>query len=54
MMPVQIYERELPGGTLRVETQSPLPLESLFDIAARKNPKRAFLFVSKVDRKSVV
>lgn len=48
MMPVQIYERELPGGTLRVETQSPLPLESLFDIAARKNPKRAFLFVSKV------
>jgi len=48
MIPVQIYERELPGGTLRVETQSPLPLESLFDIAARKNPKRAFLFVSKV------
>lgn len=48
MMPVQIYERELPGGTLRVETQSGLPLDSLFDIAARKNPKRAFLFVSKV------
>lgn len=48
MIPVQIYERELPGGTLRVETQSPLPLDTLFDIAARKNPKRAFLFVSKV------
>jgi len=48
MMPAQIYERELPGGTLRVETQSPLPLDTLFDIAARKNPKRAFLFVSKV------
>lgn len=45
---LQIYQRELPGGTLRVETTSETPLETLFDIAARRNPKRAFLFVSKI------
>lgn len=44
----QIYRRELSGGILSVQTASDLPLESLFDIAERKNPKRAFLFVSKV------
>lgn len=44
----QVYRRELAGGTLQVTTHSQLPLESLFDIAERKNPKRAFLFVSKV------
>ncbi|MEM6159611.1 phosphoribosyltransferase domain-containing protein [Erwinia sp. P6884] len=44
----QLYQRELSGGTLSVTTASDLPLETLFDIAERKNPKRAFLFVSKV------
>lgn len=44
----QIYQRELAAGTLKIETQSSIALETLFDIAARKNPKRAFLFVSKV------
>ncbi|MDU7840401.1 MAG: phosphoribosyltransferase domain-containing protein [Pantoea sp.] len=44
----QNYQRELTGGTLSVTTTSPVSLSSLFDIAERKNPKRAFLFVSKV------
>lgn len=44
----QIYQRELTGGTLTVKTHSAIELESLFDIAQRNNPKRAFLFVSKV------
>lgn len=44
----QNYQRELTGGTLSVTTTSPVSLNSLFDIAERKNPKRAFLFVSRV------
>ncbi len=44
----QVYQRELTGGTLTVKTTSEIKLESLFDIAQRNNPKRAFLFVSKV------
>ena len=44
----QVYQRELTGGTLTVKTISTVKLESLFDIAQRNNPKRAFLFVSKV------
>ncbi|WP_408675666.1 phosphoribosyltransferase domain-containing protein [Xenorhabdus szentirmaii] len=45
----QIYQRKLNSGTLTVTTsRGGIPLESLFDIAERRNPKRAFLFVSKV------
>jgi len=44
-----IYRRELAGGTLTVTpTGGTLALDALFDIAERQNPKRAFLFVSKV------
>ena len=43
-----IYRRELATGTLTVTTDSDIELDSLFDIAERRNPKRAFLFVSKV------
>ncbi|MCS3431210.1 hypothetical protein M2387_001746 [Klebsiella sp. BIGb0407] len=44
-----LYRKELSGGTLTVTpTGGILPLESLFDIAERRNPKRGFLFVSKV------
>lgn len=44
----QRYQRELSGGTLSVNTASAIPLDTLFDIAERRNPRRAFLFVSKV------
>lgn len=44
-----VYRKELSGGTLTVISKSDaLALHSLFDIAERRNPKRAFLFVSKV------
>ncbi|WP_300001330.1 phosphoribosyltransferase domain-containing protein [uncultured Cedecea sp.] len=44
-----LYRKELSGGTLTVtSTEGILPLEFLFDIAERRNPKRSFLFVSKV------
>lgn len=44
-----LYRKELPGGTLTVmPTTGIMPLSSLFDIAERRNPKRSFLFVSKV------
>lgn len=44
-----LYRKDLPGGTLTVTpTNGTMPLESLFDIAERRNPKRSFLFVSKV------
>ncbi|CAK9885520.1 MAG: hypothetical protein XXXJIFNMEKO3_01920 [Candidatus Erwinia impunctatus] len=43
------YQRTLSGGTIHVTRhQGDYPPESLFDIAERRNPKRAFLFVSKV------
>jgi hypothetical protein len=39
----------IPGGVLRIETDSErLPLEALLGFAARANPKRPFLFVSRV------
>ncbi|MGD8106069.1 phosphoribosyltransferase domain-containing protein [Pantoea sp. FN0302] len=44
----QIYQRELASGTLTVKTTSDVCLDTLFDIAERRNPRRAFLFVSKV------
>lgn len=48
-IPLPEYRRELSSGTLTVTpTQATMPLASLFDIAERRNPKRAFLFVSKV------
>ncbi|MGB8664816.1 MAG: phosphoribosyltransferase domain-containing protein [Serratia inhibens] len=44
-----LYRKELSGGTLTVTpTGGTFPLDALFDIAERRNPKRAFLFVSKV------
>lgn len=44
-----LYRKQLSGGTLTVTpTNCTQPLESLFDIAERRNPKRSFLFVSKV------
>ncbi len=44
-----LYRKELSGGVLTVTpTHSALSLDSLFDIAERRNPKRGFLFVSKV------
>ena len=44
-----IFSKELSGGTLTViPTGGTLSLEALFDIAERRNPKQAFLFVSKV------
>ncbi|XTZ40427.1 phosphoribosyltransferase domain-containing protein [Salmonella enterica] len=43
------YRRTLSCGTIQVTaTQSEYALSELFDIAERRNPKRAFLFVSKV------
>ncbi len=44
-----VYQRTLSCGTLTVQpTGGTIPLDELFDIAERRNPKRAFLFVSKV------
>ncbi|MEX2943135.1 MAG: phosphoribosyltransferase domain-containing protein [Pseudomonadota bacterium] len=43
------YSRTLSCGTLKVTpTGGTIALDELFDIAERRNPKRAFLFVSKV------
>lgn len=40
---------DLPTGTLRVEVrEARWPLDALCDFAARRNPRRGFLFVSKV------
>ncbi|WP_312947127.1 phosphoribosyltransferase domain-containing protein [Superficieibacter sp.] len=44
-----VYRRTLTSGTISVTRhKGEVSLESLFDIAERRNPKRAFLFVSKV------
>ncbi|MGP3591514.1 phosphoribosyltransferase domain-containing protein [Vagococcus sp. WN89Y] len=44
-----VYRRTLSCGTIQVtRRQGIYPLDELFDIAERRNPKRAFLFVSKV------
>lgn len=44
-----IYRRRLSCGTIQVtRDRGEILLEDLFDIAERRNPKRAFLFVSKV------
>lgn len=43
------YSRTLSCGTLKVTpTGGTIALDELFDVAERRNPKRAFLFVSKV------
>ncbi|MBD2795984.1 phosphoribosyltransferase domain-containing protein [Xenorhabdus sp. 18] len=45
----QVYQKKLSSGTLTVTaSRGTASLETLFDIAERRNPKRAFLFVSKV------
>ena len=45
----EVLEAELPHGSLKVFIEhSELPPSSLFDLAARNNPKRAFLFLSHV------
>ncbi|WP_312176018.1 phosphoribosyltransferase domain-containing protein [Pseudescherichia sp.] len=44
-----IYHRTLSSGTIQVtRDQGEIAFDDLFDIAERRNPKRAFLFVSKV------
>lgn len=44
-----IYRRTLSSGIIEIRQQSGhATFDDLFDIAERKNPKRAFLFVSKV------
>lgn len=44
-----VYRRTLSCGTIQVtRDQGDVALDDLFDIAERRNPKRAFLFVSKV------
>jgi len=44
-----VYRRTLSCGTLQVtRNQGAYRLDDLFEIAERRNPKRAFLFVSKV------
>ena len=43
------YAFNIPGGTLRITTErEELPLTDLLGFAARANPRRPFLFVSKV------
>ncbi|SFU44542.1 phosphoribosyltransferase domain-containing protein [Xenorhabdus koppenhoeferi] len=45
----QVYQKKLNSGTLTVSaSRGYISLETLFDIAERRNPKRAFLFVSKI------
>ncbi|AOM41394.1 phosphoribosyltransferase domain-containing protein [Xenorhabdus hominickii] len=45
----QVYQKKLNSGTLTVTaSRGTTSLEALFDVAERRNPKRAFLFVSKV------
>ncbi|KHN49736.1 phosphoribosyltransferase domain-containing protein [Pectobacterium fontis] len=49
VLPQPVYTRHLSCGTLSVTpTGGVTALDALFDIAERRNPKRAFLFVSKV------
>lgn len=44
-----LWRKTLTCGTLSVTPRDgSLPLDELFDVAERRNPKRAFLFVSKV------
>lgn len=45
---MHILSRVLPTGCLQVCSSQSRPLDELFEIAQRRNPKRAFLFVSKV------
>lgn len=43
------YQKTLSCGRIEVSSEeTDYPLTDLFDIAERRNPKRAFLFVSKV------
>jgi hypothetical protein len=47
--PENIRHVTLPTGTLHIRVdRSQRPLDMLLDFAARQNPKRGFLFVSKV------
>ena len=47
--PAKFQSHTLPGGTLHLHTgRSELPAQELFVLAARNNPRRAFLFVSRV------
>lgn len=44
-----VYQKTLSCGRIEVSSEeTDYPLTDLFDIAERRNPKRAFLFVSKV------
>lgn len=47
--PLPLWRKTLTCGTLSVTPDAgTIPLDDLFDVAERRNPKRAFLFVSKV------
>lgn len=47
--PAGFASHALPGGTLHLQVErSELPAQQLFVLAARNNPRRAFLFVSRV------
>lgn len=49
VMPATSESHRLPGGTLQLHVErSELPAHELFLLAARNNPRRAFLFVSRV------
>ncbi len=44
-----LYPIAIRAGDLLIEThREDMPLEALLDFASRQNPKRGFLFVSKV------
>jgi NADH:ubiquinone oxidoreductase subunit B-like Fe-S oxidoreductase len=46
---ISVYQKTLSCGRIEVSSEvTDYPLTDLFDIAERRNPKRAFLFVSKV------
>lgn len=46
---ITVYEKILQAGTLTVSVNpSSNKIEDIFDVAQRENPKRAFLFISKV------
>ncbi|MCL1132387.1 phosphoribosyltransferase family protein [Shewanella sairae] len=44
----QVFRRKLSTGELTVVSSHSTPLDQFFEIAERRNPKRAFLFVSKI------
>ncbi|HBH15340.1 MAG TPA: adenine/guanine phosphoribosyltransferase, partial [Leclercia adecarboxylata] len=49
MSKAAVYQLTLSCGTLEITAcRGDMAFDDLFDLAERRNPKRAFLFVSKV------